>query len=339
MKTNLTYYRKIFSDVDKRDIVSIYLLSGPETFIMEEMANRITGSIVPDDVRAFNLTTAYGSEIDVDEFIAVASSFPFLSDYRVLILRELENLRGSWKRLIEYCSNPVPSSVVILLYHPYDEWRGTVRHPRDFGKLEAAVKRAGRVISFERLGEHDLTQWVVQHAKRAGLEMDRGAAECLIGSVGDNLFDLLNEITKLSLFVADHPVGESDIAAVVGSYRVGAVPDLIDGIEPGGEARTLRTLSQILRTGAERPAGITYQLIRHFLALLKNKAGCGGGGPWTRVARRKAEFFDTRGLLVWLENLRRAELFMKTSSFPEETLLVGAVAHSMKGRLMEFPVA
>jgi DNA polymerase-3 subunit delta len=339
MKTNLTYYRKIFSDVEKRDIVSLYLLEGAEIFIMEEMANRIAASIVPEDVRAFNLTVAYGSEVDLDEFIAAASSFPFLSDYRVLVLRELEKLRGSWKRLIEYCENPVPSSVVILLYHPFDEWRSRVRNPRDFGALEAAVKSRGKVIGFERLGADDLTHWVIQRATRAGAEMDRAVAETLIRSVGDNLFDLLNEITKLSLLVDDRPVRDEDLGAAVGSYRLGAVFDLIDSIEPGKEAASLRILSRLLRTGAERPAGVVYQLIRHFLSLLKSKAGYGGEGAWAGRAKRKAAMFEMRELVVWLENLRRAELLMKTSSFPEEALLVGALAHSMRGRFMEYPAA
>jgi DNA polymerase-3 subunit delta len=306
---------------------------------MEEMASRIAGSIVPDDLRAFNLTTAYGSEVDVDEFVGAASSFPFLSDYRVLVLRELEKLRGSWKRLIEYCENPAPSSVVILCYHPFDEWRDRVRGPRDFGKLEAAVKSRGKVIVFERLSADDLTHWVMQRGKRAGAEMDRAVAETLIRSVGDNLFDLLNEIAKLSLLVADRPVRIEDLGAIVGSYRLGAVSDLIDSIEPGKEAATIRILTRILRTGAERPAGVVYQLIRHFLSLLKSKAGYGGRGPWIDRAERKAKSFNTRELVVWLENLRRTELLLKTSSFPEEALLVGAFAHSMRGRLVEYPAS
>jgi hypothetical protein len=80
VKTNLTHYRKIFKDVDTRDIVSLYLLHGPENYIMEKMAERIASTIVPADLKAFNHTVAYGSEMKIDEFIATASSFPFLSE-------------------------------------------------------------------------------------------------------------------------------------------------------------------------------------------------------------------------------------------------------------------
>ncbi|MDD4858173.1 MAG: DNA polymerase III subunit delta, partial [Candidatus Krumholzibacteria bacterium] len=189
MRTNLAHYRKIFSDVDKRDIVSLYLLNGPESFIMDRMAMKIASSIVPEDLKAFNLTVAYGGEVDIDEFIAAASAFPFLSDQRVLILRELEKLKGSWKRIIAYCENPVPSSVVIFLCNPFDDSRGGSRSPRDLPKLESLVKRAGKVISFDRLTEGDLRVWVKQEAKRLGFELEADSAEALVQSAGENLFD------------------------------------------------------------------------------------------------------------------------------------------------------
>lgn len=336
MKTNLTYYKKIFSDIETKDIVSLYLLSGPESFIMEEMAVRIASAIVPDDLRAFNLTVAYGGEVDIGEFLGAASSFPFLSNYRVLILRELEKLRGSWKRLIEYCEAPAPTSIVIFLYNPFDEWKARARSPRDFSKLEAAVKKSGKAIGFERLRTDDLSLWVRQKAKRLGVELDADTAEALIQSVGESLFELQNEITKLSLLFDGRPVRVDDLAAVIGSYRLNAVFELIDHIEPGREAQAIRILQRILRSGAERPSGIIYQLTRHFLALLKVKAGAEGYA--VERLKRKAQRFTVRGLIVWLENLRRAELLLKTGALPEEPLLVGAFIHACKGELLEFPL-
>ena len=333
------HYKKILSDVEKREIAGLYLLEGPEAFAMEEMANRIVGSIVPDDLRAFNFMRAYGSEVDIDEFVGAASSFPFLSDYRVLVLRELEKLRGSWKRLIEYCENPSASSVVIFLYNPFDEWKNRIRTPRDFDKLKKAVGARGKVIPVPRLSPDEVTTWIVQRAKRSGVTMDGEVAEALARSVGDNLFDLGNEIEKLAVLADGRRVELDDLGAVVGSYRLQAIWDLIDSVTPGKEARAFAILSRVIRTGAERPPSIVFHLIRHFLSLLRSKAGYGGEGMWAERARRQAGSFGARDLIVWLENLRRTELLMKTSSFPEEALLVGAFAHSMRGRLLENPAA
>ncbi len=338
MKANLTHYVKIFKDVDKRDIVNLYLLHGSESYIMERMAERIAATIVPDDLRAFNHTVAYGSEMKVDEFIATASSFPFLSDCRVLVLKELEKLRGSWKKLVSYCENPVPSSVVIFLYNPYDEGRGRARESKEFEKLLSVVSRSGKAIEFERLTDADVRKWVVQEAKKDRVELDPEAADALVLSVGNDLFDLKNEIGKLSLLCDGRRAGVADLAAVIGGYRLNAVRDLVESIAPGREGQALAILHRIVRTGAERPAGIIYQLTRHFLALLKASEGVGEGGYRYDRSKRAARSFGPRDIVVWLENLRRAELLLKTSSFPEEALLVGVFLHSFKGSYMEFPL-
>jgi DNA polymerase-3 subunit delta len=338
VKSNLTHYKKIFNDIEARDIVNLYLLEGPESFIMEEMAGRIVAAVVPDDLRAFNLTVSYGGDVEVGDFLTAASSFPFLSDYRVLVMRELEKLRGSWKRLIEYCEAPASTSIVILQFNPFDDAKGRSRSPRDFAKLEAAVRTSGKVIAFERLKGDELRVWVKQKAKRLGIELDTEAAEALMQSVGESLFDLQNEMTKLSLLFEGRTVRVGDLAAVIGRYRLNAVFELIDRIGPGCEADAVGMVERILRSGAERPAGIVYQLTRYFLALLRAKAGTAAEGYRGDRLKSKAQRFTIRELIVWLENLRRAELLFKTSSFPAEALLVGVLIHGCKGELLDVPL-
>ena len=335
----MTHYMKIFNDVARRDIVNLYLLRGSESFVMERMAEKITAMVVPDDLKTFNHTVAYGSEIKkIEEFIATAAAFPFLSDRRVLVLKELEKLRGSWARLIGYCENPAPASIVIFLYNPFDEARGTARDSKEYKQLAAAVGRRGKVVEFERLTDADLLKWVVQEAKRSRVEIDADAAEALVRSVGENLFDLKNEIDKLSLLYENTRVETGDLAAVIGGFRLNAVRDLIESIAPGREGRALAVLHRIVRSGAEKPSAIIYQLTRHFLDCLKAKAGVSPGGYRQERSRRAAQAFTEREIMVWLENLRRAELLLKTSAFPEEALLVGALVHSFKGAYVDYPL-
>ncbi len=334
MKSGMTHYKRIFGDVERRDIASLYLLQGTEGLIMEEMAQKIVSSLVPEDLRAFNLTTAYGSEIDIEAFVASAASFPFLSDHRVLVLKELEKLRGGWKELVRYCRNPVPTSVVVFLYRSVDERGAKLRDPRDFSALAEAVRASGRVLTFDSLPEPDILQWVRQKARQLGFEISPEAAEALRRSVGGDLFDLRNELSKLALRFEGKTVREEDLAAVIGGFRLNSVYELIDAIEPGREGTALAILDRILATGAERPSSILYHLTRHFLAMLRIRSGAASRGYVSERQRRRAQAFDVRALLVWLENIRCAELAIKTSSFPEEALLAAAFAHAFRGRCM-----
>ena len=339
VKAKLTYYRKIFSDLDKEELSSLYLLCGPEYYIMEEMAGKIASSIVPDDLKSFNMTLAYGAEVDIDEFVRTARSFPFLSDKRVLLIKEMERLKGSWKSLVSYCEDPSPSSVVIMLFNPFDDSGRKARQPRDYKKLEAAVRSRGQVLTFDKLAERELLRWVIQTAKRMDIEITSDTAEALVRSVGDNLFEVKNELEKLSLYFDGGALERDDLARVIGSYRMDAMFDLINGIGPGLNKGILSSLARIINTGAERPSVVIYHTIRHFLALLKIKAGAGGGGYRYARLKEKAGRFELKEILLWLENLRIADITLKSVSFPDETVVMAAFIHSMAGELLESPLA
>ncbi len=335
VKANLTYYRKIFNDLDKRELSNLYLLHGPEYYIMEEMAGKISSSTVPDDLKSFNMTLAYGAEVDMDEFVRTARSFPFLSEKRVLLLKEMERLRGSWKNLVSYCEDPTPSSVVIMLFNTLDESGRRGKQPRDYKRLEAAVKARGQVLTFGKLAERELVQWVIQKARRMSIEMTPDTAEVLLRSVGENLFEIKNELEKLSLYFDGGCLERDDLARVIGSYRMDSVFDLINGIQPGMNRGILTALARIINTGAERPSVVIYHTIRHFLALLRIKAGAGGGGYIYKRLKEKVDRFELKEILLWLENLRIADITLKSVSFPEETVVMGAFIHSMAGELLD----
>lgn len=335
MKAGLDYYRKIFTEIDSGDALPVYLLKGEEHFVMEEMAARLTDRFVTEDMKSFNLSIDHGSEIDIKTFVSTANSFPFLSDRRVMVIRELERLKGKWKQLVEYCGNPVDSTIVILLFATHDEKGRRIRPPKDFTALEKAVKARGKVIQFDRLNDSSLMKWIGSRVKRLNFDIDQGGINSLVSSAGTNLYDLSNELEKLGVVFEGGRVSGKDVASVIGSYRMRSIFDMLDSIGKGDSASALMILSGIINSGAERPSVVVYQLIRHFLALLRIKAGQGGGGYIYDKLKKEAGRLKTREIIVWLENLRTTEILMKSTVFPEELLLDSAILHSMNGRLID----
>ena len=336
MKAGLNSYKKVFRDIDsKKDIASLYLLKGDEPFIMGELADRIAVSLVKEDLKSFNLVRAYGSEVDLDSFLTVASSYPFLSDRRVLILKELERLRGGWKKLIDYCLHPLPSTVIILMCNTHDEQGRRIRVTKDMRALESAINDTGRIIKFQKLSPGELTHWIRIKAKRMGMDLDEEVAASLASSVGGNLFEIQNELDKMSLLFEGRKLTVDDLASVIGSYRLNAIWDLIGSIRPGNEKFILWTLHRIINTGAERPTVIVYHLIRHFLTLLKIKAGKADVGYGFKRMKEMADRYSKRDILLWLENLRITDLKIKTTTIPEVILLASAILHSLRGVYLE----
>ena len=335
MRAGLDFYRKTFAEIESGEAMPVYLLKGEEIFVMEEMAARLADRFVQEDMRSFNLSVDHGSELDMKTFLSTARSFPFLSERRVMIIRELERLRGRWKLLVDYCGEPVDSTVLILLFSTHDDKGRRIKLPRDFSALEKTVKAGGRVIQFDRLNDSGLRKWVSSMAKRLGFEMDDRAVNSLLSSAGTNLYDLSNEMDKIGVSFEGRRVTEVDVASVIGSYRMRGVYDMLDSIGNGEPAPVLMIMSGIISSGAERPSFVLYQLIRHFIAMLRIKAGQGGGGYRYDKLKAEAGRLKTREIMTWLENLRITEILMKSTALDEGLLLDSAILHSMNNRLID----
>ena len=336
MRKNIAYYKKVFAEIEKTDIAPIYIFKGQERYIMEELTSRLIEKVVGEDMESFNLAVEYGGEVDMERFISTANSFPFLGEKRILVLKELHKLKGKWKQLVKYANDPVSSSVVVFLCNTHDDAGRRIKPPRDYASLESAVKKNGKAIQFEPLLMNDLQEYVRKKAEKTGLMIDRKTAEVLIGSVGEDLYNIQNELDKLSLFYEKKEVTSAELASVIGSYRLSTVNDLLDstGLDDGN--RPIELLSGILKSGAERPSVVVYLLIRHFLALLKVRAAPKrGGGYLAEKLIRKAERLGTKMIIIWLENLRVAEILMKSVSFPEILILESVFVHSSRGIRIE----
>lgn len=336
MKTNLNYYKSIFREIDEKNTEPVYLFTGMENYIMEELSERIISKIVEDSMRSFNLTLSYGSETDIQQFVNTAKSFPFLSGKRVLVLKEGENLRGNVKELLEYCKSPLDSSVMILIFNTHNEAGRKLRMPKGYRELTGVIKKTGKVIKFEKLGARDLKKWIANKSKQLNIEINTELAETMIRSVGENLYDLKNELDKLSLYFEGSKIEKNDLVKVIGDYKIDALFGFIDSLRPGNELNSLRILLRIIESGAERTSTLVYHMIRHFLSLLKTKAGfkVGGGYLYSKL-RSKSKYFQSEDIILWLENLRKTELMIKNTSFPEELLLISLFIHSMKGQMIE----
>ena len=146
---------------------------------------------------------------------------------------------------------------------------------------------------------------------------------------------LKSEIEKINtLFDKGYTLKKEDLSRTLGAERVETIFNLIDKISPGSEKAALESLLKVLSSGLEDPSRLLYRLIRHFMAILKIKAGVTGGDYRMRILKKQADRFSVSDVLIWLENLRRVDIIMKSTSFPQTELMVAAFGHSMHGKVL-----
>lgn len=173
------------------------------------------------------------------------ATLPFLSDRRVVVIREADAFVTMHRRTLEtYLERPAPTGTLVL------ECRTFPKTTRLF-KIAASV---GGISECEGLRGAALLDFVVRQASDRGKRFQAGAAERLIDLVGNNAGLLCGETEKLTLYVGKRrDITPQDVADLVGLSREEKIFAAVDAAAAGQTADALRLWHHVLAT---EPAAI-----------------------------------------------------------------------------------
>jgi DNA polymerase-3 subunit delta len=128
-------------------------------------------------------------------------------------------------------------------------------------------------LTFPRLREGELPNWLEREAKRQGKTLGPGAARQLAESVGYNLLELHQELEKLILYtVGQTAITTADIARLSSHSRIHSVFELLDSLGQNRPDKALKVLRRLLELG-EHPSVIVVMLARQIRLLMRTREG------------------------------------------------------------------
>ncbi|MBM2840373.1 MAG: polymerase subunit delta [Bacteroidetes bacterium] len=246
------------SALAQNKISPVYLLYGEEDFLTEEGTDLIVKSALTPDQQDFNLDIMYGSDADARDILSHASSFPMMSERRVVVVRDLDKL-GNKELLSPYIEQAAPSTCLIL--HSIKP---------DFRKKPyVTAKRQATAIKCDPIRDYQIAGWISKRVKGQGFAIDAEAVKILAMYVGTSLREIQNELSKLYIFIGEkRTITPDDIRAVVGISKEYNVFELQGAIGVKNLARSTEILSRMLDAG-ESPILVIVMLTRYFTTLWK----------------------------------------------------------------------
>jgi len=257
----------------------VYLFYGPGEFRIEKVLKEIRETLIPESARDFNLQVFYGGETTTPADITdAASSLPFLSSNRLIIVRRTENIPGSaLDSLIPYIENPVESTCLIFLSSKTD-------FRKEFYKK---IRASGGAVHFKPLYDRQVLPWIKRFAAELGLNITEKGSGYLQAIVGNRLRDLYSEMEKLYLRHGSHMVGEMEIRDLAIHSRIYTIFELMDEISLRRHANSLLVLNRYLEEeGKEAVFGIIGMLNRQIRLIIQAKSIADKGGRSPEVAKK-----------------------------------------------------
>lgn len=221
------------------------LFEGEEEHFKQTALQALRQAILPEGLESLNEAVMEAPETDA--VIAAAETIPFMADHRLIIVRDHPALTGrseADEKLLDYLSH-VPETAVLLFY--------CTGKPDGRKKLYTAIKKNGKIVTFDRLKNQELTSWVTASFHELGKECDDRTADFLIFTCGTDSNLLNGEIAKIASYRTDDPrVSPDDIRQLATPSTECTVFSMVDAVVAGQSARALMLMRNLLRSGEDR---------------------------------------------------------------------------------------
>jgi DNA polymerase-3 subunit delta len=190
-----------------------YLLTGSDRPKIETAVARLRRHFEPEAVELVGAPEASGAEA-----AALCNAGSLFGDARLVVVLDVDGRRsgdgrltGGWKAadheaVAAYLAAPAETTVLALVGHEV----------KKDSALAKACAKAGKVLVFD-VPKRDVTKWVGEQFKAAGVRADHDACAALVHLVGNDLRTLAAEVGKIVTWAAGEPIGEREVEQLVAS--------------------------------------------------------------------------------------------------------------------------
>lgn len=327
--------------MEPMDFGGAYLLHGPEKYGMEQKRRQIEQHYIAPEMRDLNYDVA---SVDIGEILAKANTLPFMSEKRMVIVKDAGLLSGEGK--LDYFLEEVftiPDSTILLLM----ETETTIKKNQ---KLYTRFKKAGRLIEMERLTGRALRSYLAGYLGKMNRRIKPEVLEHFIrlSGYGDRRYegDLESLITTLDQIasISGDEVSMKAVDTFLDPFQTETIFDLLDAVAKKRARGVIRLLKEF--DAKEEPAPrILYMIGRQTRNLLFYKT-------MKKIYSRDADIFKFMGvkpyegkkiaaqsglyreetLVHHYELLLEAELAMKSTSASDREVLETLVLRMIGGQ-------
>jgi DNA polymerase-3 subunit delta len=225
----------------RSDIFPVYFLYGPEDYLIEERIQSLLYQTLSPKERGLNFHLFNGEENNSQEIIQTAQTLPMFSQYRFVLVSDADQMdKEKVEALMEYIQKPSSSTCLVLFGQTIGTWRA----------YRKEIEKAGQLAEYSRLKGKTLASWVRKKMQEKGKSISEDAAEYLIDTVGDHLYDIDNALEKVFLSVGEkRRIELSDVEEMTSDVKISTVFDLTDAIGHQNLEKALRILEKAMESG------------------------------------------------------------------------------------------
>ncbi len=247
-------YKKIINCIEKNEIKNIYLFYGEETYLINNILEKLKTQLIEPDFEQLNFTAIKGEEAGYQTIVDACETLPFMTEKKLVYVNGLDIFRGKSeifseeeeKKFAKYIVQIPQSTVVVFYGNPSVDGRK---------RIVREIKKHGDAVEFVRLREYELNEWIKSRFNSLGktigaweLALFKNNLDYFGRNPSQDLFGVDNEIKKLVSFMGEKTELEKEhIDKVMGSNFHNDIFNFLDSIEKRNFSESVKRLNHMLK--------------------------------------------------------------------------------------------
>ncbi|MCL2131802.1 MAG: DNA polymerase III subunit delta [Lentimicrobiaceae bacterium] len=308
-------YKELIEAVSKKQYAPIYLLMGEEPYFIDKASDYIENTFFEnEDMKDFNFQLLYGMETTVNQIVSYAKEFPMMADFRLVIVREAQNV-AKIEQMAEYAKNPQRKTVLVLCY----------KHKKMDGRTELfkAINKNGTVFESTKVYENQLPAYIKEMVKEKKRSINDAAVNLLANHIGVDLSRIGNELDKLENVI---PQGSEVTVPIIEQYigisKEYNIFELVSAIIARNPVKTYDILNYFSNSPANFVKTLTFsalfsafhKLLQYHFSVDKSETFLRSIGVfWTeyRTYQSAASYYSVRRIVEIMHLIRKYDLMSK----------------------------
>ncbi|MBU0570542.1 MAG: DNA polymerase III subunit delta [Candidatus Omnitrophica bacterium] len=211
-----------------------YLIVGDDEYVRDREITKLKDSLLSADERDLNFSAHFSS--DLSGLMNALGTMPFLSDKRMVLLKDPENIpEGSLEGIIRYLSNPADATVFVIAAN------ASFKKSKFYKQFSLLTK----VIEADRPAPGTMKKWVKGFFKKENIDISDEAVDLIVELKGNDTTAVRSELEKLACYSAGENIALTDVEMLVGRSVTEEVFKLVDAINTADAAWAARILEDL----------------------------------------------------------------------------------------------
>jgi len=313
-----------------------YLFFGDEHYLIDLYESKMREYLEQMGDASMNMDTFWG-KADVADIFDAVETMPFLSEYRLVIVKNSGLFASGRKNDSAYVAGRLldisQTGIIVFIEENVDKRSAVYK----------AVTRVGRAVEFLRPGESELATWIAREFKAYDISIDKAAAIYLSRIASSGMEQIYQEIKKLGAYCSDKKmVTAQDIDDICTKSLELKVFGLVDALAGKNADKALEIFENLMEV-KESPIRVLSLIARQFRLILqcsqmrgkqpRDIASAIGVQPFVvQECIKQGANFDKETLIQAMKDCLEADIKIKTGQLADTLALESIIVkYAAKG--------